>query len=301
MLAGINYITGILGAGKSLYAVRQGSKALLSGRVFASNVHLIDGWERRLLRHSPYYLFASAPNKRYMEAEIRTRYHFERDFLKLLSLRLSGHGEARGVRVFDESQDGFNNRDWKDDAQKLMLRRFARARKRGWADYIVSQHAKNTDVAVRRIAATEIRVINWRQHMRIPVLGTPLLPVPVFLAMAFPIEETAVPGVSRLGRAQWREMYTLGYWSKLYDTYDDIEFDDALERDSKTGELIPQTWLPLPVPVDALPPKRRQALEQQLARELSGADLHLNPFGGAPEEMAPHQPQAGAISSALEP
>lgn len=282
MIAGISYVTGILGAGKSMYGMRVGTKALLSGRVFASNMALghfergtfipFEGWERPLLKHSPYYRFASKAEKRYQEAEIRTRYLFERDFTKLLNLRLHGYGEARGVRVFDESQDSFNNRDWKDEYQKLLLRRFARARKRGWVDYIISQHAKNTDVAVRRISGQEIRVVNWRQHLRVPIVGTPLLPVPLFLAMGFPIEETSNPYVNRLGKARWREVYTMSYYRKLYDTYDDIEFEDELE-DPNT------TWLPFPVPQHYLPPARLRALEQRLALE-SSADLH-------PSEISP--------------
>lgn len=290
MLAGISYVTGVLGAGKSMYGVRTGVRALLSGRVFASNIALghrdrsgqfvpFEGWERILLRHSPYYLFASKAEKRYQEAEIRTRYYFERDFGRLLALRLHGYGEARGIRVFDESQDSFNNRQWKDENQQLMLRRFARARKRGWADYIISQHAKNTDIAVRRISGQEIRVVNWRQHMRVPIVGTPLLPVPLFLAMGFPIEETSNPYVNRLGKPRFREVYTMSYYRKVYDTYDDIEFDDDFETElvhvtdqfgvrqrDESGNYILRRQpiaaliLPAPVPLDALPPSRRKEL-----------------------------------------
>lgn len=301
MIAGISYVTGILGAGKSMYGVRVGTKALLQGRVFASNMALghfergtfipFEGWELRLLKHSPYYRFASKAEKRYQEAEIRTRYFYERDFTKLLNLRLKGYGEARGIRVFDESQDSFNNRDWKDEHQKLLLRRFARARKRGWVDFIISQYVKNTDVAVRRISGQEIRVINWRQHMRVPIVGTPLLPVPLFLAMGFPIEETSNPYVNRLGKARWREIYTMSYYRKLYDTFDDIEFEDELE-DPDT------TWLPFPVPHHALPPSRRRAIGSGEPIE-SSADLHsakISPSGFDSPGKTPTSAQRGVFA-----
>jgi len=240
----ISYVTGQLGAGKSLYGARKGAQALLTGRVLATNIRFVDGWERKVLSHSPYYRFASRENKSYMEREISTRYYYDPDYVNLLNAKLHGRGEGRGLRIFDESQDRFNNRGWEDALQNMMGARFRRARKRGWKDYIIAQHIKNTDVAIRRIASDEIRVINWKQQTRVPIIGTSLFPVPFFLAMCFPVEETAVPGVMRLGKVKWRELYRLGWWSKLYDTFDDVDFDDELGTVS--------VYLPFPVPQLAL-------------------------------------------------
>jgi len=236
----IYYVTGLLGHGKSLYATRRMARALLSGRVVVTNVRLVDGWEHVLLKHDMRYRLASRSHRARMRFEAGTRYYFTDDFRELTGARITGFGERRGLRVFDEAHNRLNNRDWKDEEQKLMLRRLTLSRKRGWETLVVSQHAKNTDVAIRRIADAEIRVIDWQRLVRVPVVNAKLLPFHLFLAQEFPIEETATPGITRLGRSRGRELFRLGWWRNLYDTFEDYELDD--ERDEQT------IWLPLPSP-----------------------------------------------------
>jgi len=249
----IQYITGVLGHGKSLWGARHSAQTLLSGRALLSNIELgrhegrvfIPGeWQHEVLRHSPYYRFGTKSSRAYMRREIDTRYQYEPDFEKLVAGRLKGYGEGRGRRIFDEAHNNMNNRDWKDMDQNMVLRRLSLSRKRGWDDAIISQHAKNTDVSIRRIADSEIRIVDWQKIIKIPIFHAKLLPFHMFLAQTFPIEESAVPGVMSVGKRTSSEVYFLGWWRAIYDTFADYEFDDEL--DSRVDVIT------LPKPMAAL-------------------------------------------------
>jgi len=180
----IQYVTGTLGHGKSLYGARRIAHDLLRGKAVLTNVRLVEGWEHVVLRHSPYYVVATKAGRARMREEIWTRYVHEDDFVTMVGAKLHGHGESRGLRVFDEAHNRLNNRDWKGELQNQTLRRLSLGRKRGWDDVIISQHAKNTDVAIRRIADSEVRMIDWQKVIKVPVLHTRLLPFHMFLAQS---------------------------------------------------------------------------------------------------------------------
>lgn len=278
----IAYVTGVLGHGKSLYGARLLARALISGRVVATNMRLghfegreflAEGWEHEILRHTLPYIMASQGEKAYMRREMWTRYHYEEDFGKLLNIMIHGFGEGRGVRLIDESHINVNNRNWKDELQTVATQRLSMSRKVGFNDYIISQHAKNTDVAIRRIASHEIRVVDWYQILRVPVFHAPLLPGHLFLAQHFPIEESATPGVHKVGRSTTRELYRLGWWRGIYDTHALYSFGEVL-TDAET------VWLP-----KAAPP----------------ADLHALPGGARPAEGLEALPaDAGGAIAAVE-
>jgi hypothetical protein len=200
----------------------------------------MEGWERLVLSHNPYYVASGRRSRREYELEVSTRYHYERDFVRLLGARLHGYGESRGVRVFDEAHNNINVRDWGTEDQKLMLKRLSLSRKRGWDDLVISQNAKNVDVAVRRIADYEIKVVDLQKLFLIPFLGTKLLPCHWFWAMEYPVEESASQGVQKLGKRHRLEMFHLGWWKMIYDTFEDYEFEDDLQDSG--------VWLPLESP-----------------------------------------------------
>jgi hypothetical protein len=240
----IKLVTGKLGHGKSLYGARAIGRALNTGRAVATNVRLMEGWQRVVLSHNPYYIASGRRSRREYELELSTRYHYEQDFVKLLGARLHGYGESRGVRVFDEAHNNLNVRDWGNEDQKLMLRRMSLSRKRGWDDLVISQNAKNVDVAVRRICDYEIKVVDLQKIIIIPFLGTKLLPAHWFWAMEYPVEESSTPGVQKLGKRHRLEMFHLGWWKTIYDTFEDYEFEDSLDDGG--------VWLPLASPVLSL-------------------------------------------------
>jgi hypothetical protein len=184
-----------------------------------------------------YYLAGGRRYRREAVREISTRYWYERDFRTLLGARIKGRGEGRGLRVFDEAHNELNNREWEKDEQKLMLKRLSLSRKRGWEDYIISQHKKNTDVAIRRIAHSEIQVVDFQKLVVIPILGTKLLPFHFFRANEYKLEENAMGG-EKLGKRIRMEFYTLNWWKNIYDTFEDYEFEDTLDD---FGIVLPLT------------------------------------------------------------
>lgn len=231
----IAYVTGVLGAGKSYYGARKMADALLRGKVVATNMKLVPGWEKIVLSHSPYYRSAKSDKKRKYEREMLTRYAWIPDIEQLVSSTIRGKGESRGVRIIDEAHNEINNRTWLAENQKLVLRRMALARKRGWDDYILAQHRDNTDAALRRISGVEIKLINWRQLVIMPIFQTQLLPFNLFLAMAFPLSGQKH---ARKTRVLWRELYRLGWQKNIYDTFED--FDIRTMEDEDPREKYPR-------------------------------------------------------------
>lgn len=221
-----------------MYGARKAGRALLEGKCVASNVRFTPGWERLVLRRAPHYKLAGRRRKKEYEREIATRYLYEPELAKLLSVRVKGHGEKRCVRILDEAHNEINNREWEKENQKVALRKLTLARKRGFEDYVITQHIDNTDAAVRRIASCEIKVINWQQLTRVPLIGTNLLPLPIFLAMGFRLNQNR-QAVS-VGKPVFRELYSLGWYRNLYDTFEDFDLPDD------DPELV--QWLPLSAP-----------------------------------------------------
>jgi hypothetical protein len=242
------YVTGTLGAGKSMYGARKSGRALLEGRVVATNMRFVEGWEHLTLRRAPHYKIAGKRGKAEFRHELGQRYYYQPELAKLLATRLHGKGEGRGLMVIDEAHNEMNNREWEDSNQKAALKYLTLGRKRGFVTYLISQHKDNTDAAARRIAAAEIRIVNWRQLTRVPFFGTPLLPFPLFLAIAFPTNQPAY--AISANKVLFREVYTIGWYRNLYDTFEDFGHDHGNTDDPLA------TWLPFRQGM-SVPPTRR--------------------------------------------
>lgn len=242
----IHYVTGTLGAGKSYYGARKIARALLTGRVVATNMQLVEGWERIILSHAHYYKLAGKSRRAEYEREIRTRYQYVPDIEILIGSMIHGYGEARGIRVIDEAHNEVNNREWMSNNQKTQLRKMALARKRGWDDYILAQHKDNTDMALRRIASVEVMLMNWRQLLQVPFFQTKVLPFHLFLALAYSMN---LPGqVKRDKKVLWRELYPLGWEKNIYNTHED--FDIKNDEDEGLDDEMYTLWLPVPPDFD---------------------------------------------------
>jgi hypothetical protein len=241
----IYYVTGPLGSGKSYYAARKTARALLEGRVVIGNLELNEGWEKVVAAHNPWCRF-SRKRRAWYESDLLRRYAFEPSLEAMTRLRVRGRGEGRALLVIDEAHNDLNNRDWMRQESREFLRWLTLARKKGFTVYVLSQHKDNTDAGARRIATAQIQLVNWRQVARIPILGVPLLPWPLFLAIARHNSEAYPTGVLR-ERPLWREFFPLGWHRHIYGTHQlfgETDADDAV-------------WLPLPpgqryVPVDPL-------------------------------------------------
>jgi hypothetical protein len=221
----ISYVTGSLGMGKSMYGARSIGRALLHGKVVICNIKLLEGWEKTVLSHNPYYKFGSAARKKELKDDLYRRFIYEDDVDRIIRAKIHGRGEGRGLMVLDEAHSNFNNRNWANEIQRDGLRQMAMARHRGWEVLVISQHKDNTDMAIRRIAANEIQMTNWQKLTRIPFLGTPMLPVPVFLALGFRMNTTR--GVVKSGKPFMRQLFTAGWFRNLYDTFEEYEEDDS--------------------------------------------------------------------------
>lgn len=209
----IYYVTGPLGAGKSLYAVRKIAKALMEGKAVVTNVELRPDWAEVLAGHNPYARFNKNTRANYA-LELRTRFHYEHDLEKLTKVKIRGRGENRALLVLDEVHNDLNNRDFKEAKNNEFLRWLTLTRKYGYEVFLISQHKDNTDAAARRIATAEIQLINFKQITRVPVVGTPLLPIPVFRAICKLNDESMGSG-----KRLWREIFWLSWHRKLYGTH----------------------------------------------------------------------------------
>jgi hypothetical protein len=213
----IQYVTGPLGSGKSFYAVRQIARALLSGKVVFGNVELVDGWSKIMARHNRYVRFSAKRRAEY-ELDLESRYLFVPEIERMTKVKIHGLGEGRAVLVLDEAHNDLNNRDWQSTESKEFLRWLSLVRKKGANTYIISQHKDNTDAGARRIATTQIQVVNYKQITRVPVLDIALCPIPVFRAFCF-LNNDAMPAGVAKSKPLWRKWYFLNWTKNLYGTH----------------------------------------------------------------------------------
>jgi len=226
----IALVTGAPGAGKSYYAVRKIVQALEAGKMVATNVALADGWALRAARAHPVRRLIP-PLARVRAAQYERRVFISDELDELLSVKLAGKGEGRGVMVLDEAHTWLNSRTWDADDQgrKLtkaeavkarlqLVRFFSRHRHKGWDVYLITQDAANLDTQVRRNYEYHVKLKNLRNFK---VMGVPVIPVNLFLAIWFWNDKT--------GTLLKRESYTLNRGiARLYDTHQYADdFDDA--------------------------------------------------------------------------
>jgi RecA/RadA recombinase len=232
----IAFVTGPLGSGKSFFAVREVARALLAGKVVFGNLELVDGWEKIVARHNRYCRFNRKRRERY-EIELLSRYLFVPEIERMTKVKIHGIGEGRALLVLDEAHNDLNNRDWASSESKEFLRWLTLARKKGCTTYIISQHKDNTDAGARRIATSQIQVVNYKQITRIPVLDVSLFPFPLFRAYSF-LNADAMPSGMTRTKPLWKRWYLLNWCKHLYGTHQMFgELDDDPDA----------VWLPRPL------------------------------------------------------
>lgn len=208
---GLNYVVGPMGAGKSLYGVRSIVQAVSMERYAVTNIELLPGWAARVARH--YGPHRSRASRSRIAAKLEGFYVYEPALFEAMRYRLPpGRGEGRGVFVWDETHNDLNNRRWKDEGRDAILEWATQLRKLGFVGFLLSQHADNTDAALRRICSFVVRLQNQKEQTR--MLGMKVTPWPLFLASWYP---TNVPLVSKVKPMQV-ERYFLTWHRHLYDT-----------------------------------------------------------------------------------
>jgi len=208
---GLNYVTGPMGSGKSFYGVRQIVAAAIAGKYAVTNVELYDDWADRVARHVKHL---TTKRKRQAIADrLRGYYVYEDDLKRAMQYRLPGRGEARGVFVWDEAHNNLNNRNWREDGRAEILAWGTQLRKLGFVGFLLSQHADNTDAALRRVCNYQVRLQNQKEQTRL--LGLRVTPWPLFLAVWLP---TNTP-LTQAGKPMKVERYFLTWQRHLYDTH----------------------------------------------------------------------------------
>jgi len=208
---GLNYVTGPMGAGKSLYGVRRIVLSLIAGQYCITNVELYPDAFDRIARHTSW--MGSRKARRQVADKCKRHYVFEDSLHEAMKYRLPGKGEARGTFVWDETHNDLNNRDWRKDGRDEVLTWGTQLRKLGFAGYLLSQHQDNTDVALRRVCNFRVTLQNQREQVR--AFGLRVTPWPLFLAVWMPMNAPLVSAVKPVRV----ERYFLGWHRHLYDTF----------------------------------------------------------------------------------
>jgi Zonular occludens toxin (Zot) len=292
---GLNYVTGPMGAGKSLYGVRRLVDSLISGRYCVTNIELVPDAPERIARH---YSFLSARKRRAVADKVRRYYVLETDLSEAIRYRLPGKGEARGVFVWDEGHNDLNNRSWRERRElfknertggDVLLEWATQLRKLGFVGFLLSQHMDNTEAALRRVCNFSVRLQNQREQIRL--LGVRATPWPLFLAYWYPAN-TGEVGV-RVPPVKV-ERYFLGWHRRLYDTFGLFHGLDTDAEEALGLHRLPEGGRPLAQPgsprsEDSRPPSGLGA---------SSSDRGLPREGSIPSEPAPRGGASAARSAA---
>jgi hypothetical protein len=230
---GLNFVTGPMGSGKSLYAVRRIVDAVTSGRYVVTNVELHPDAFQRIARRVR--RFAPLADLEELAGRLRGYYVFERELSEAMRYRLPpGRDEGRGLFVWDEGHNDLHNRRWKDEGRDDILAWGTQLRKLGFVGYLLTQHADNTDAALRRVANFHIRLQNQREQTR--VLGMRVSPWPLFLAYWYPAH-IGLAG-AKISPAKI-ERYFLGWHRHLYDTLGLYHGLDAGDQGTSSTVVLP--------------------------------------------------------------
>jgi hypothetical protein len=208
---GLNYVTGPMGAGKSLYGVRRIVQAVSMERYAVTNVELLPGWAERVARH--FAPWRSRRARARIAAKLEGFYVYEPALAEAMRYRLPGRGEARGVFVWDETHNDLNNRRWRDEGRSEILEWATQLRKLGFVGFLLSQHADNTDAALRRVCSFVVRLQNQKEQTR--AFGLRVTPWPLFIAAWYPAHLAFVGAQVRATKV---ERYFLSWHRHLYDT-----------------------------------------------------------------------------------
>lgn len=243
---GLNYVTGPMGSGKSFYGVRRIVAATIAGQYAVTNVELYDDWAERVAWHVT-MPWPTRKRRARVAARLASHYVYETDLAAAMKYRLPGRGEARGLFVWDETHNDLNNRNWRDDGRAAILEWGTQLRKLGFVGYLLSQHADNTDAALRRVCNFQVRLQNQKEQTRL--LGMRVTPWPLFLAVWMP---TNTPLVTKL-KPMKVERYFLNWQRHLYDThglYHGLDVDTAVDVVRLPDGGLPPKAAPPSVPDD---------------------------------------------------
>lgn len=259
---------GTPGSGKSAAAVARAIAHLRKGGVVAANFSLVDGWSdvvasRSLLSRLPLdwsrdykYRKSASLHKRFFRVDSldAIKHINPRELAVDLYQDDGSYSEGSGLLLLDEAQLVFNTRKWQDNLGWIEF--FTQHRKLGWNVVLIAHTQEMIDKQIRPLAEYESRFRNL-QKLKIPVLGLPFSPIPLFLV----IRRYAGLGAGSSVVAD-RDLYPLPLWAaRLYDSLEVFGF-----RNSELTDLqrLPRLCGPSPEPPrgagEGPPPARLSSL-----------------------------------------
>ena len=238
---------GTPGSGKSAAAVARAFLHLRKGGVVAANFSLVDGWadvlaSRHVLSMLPFgfgeqfrYKLASGLHQRYYRVDTL-------DAIRALDPKQLATGvyeangkymEGQGLLILDEAQLVFNRRKWEDNLPWIEF--FTQHRKLGWNVILIAHHQEMIDGQIRPLCEYESRFRNL-QKVKLPIIGLPMSPIPMFLV----IRRYAGLGAGASVIAD-RDLYPLPLWAaQLYDSMEVFSFrrkGDEVSEEQKQPRL----------------------------------------------------------------
>jgi hypothetical protein len=299
----ITLVTGPPGAGKSFYAVRRVTEALLAGKPVVTNVELREDWvEYVAKRYWPMRVNPFA--RRRWKREAAGRYFYSDTLTDLFGVRIRGRGEGRALMLLDEGHNWMNARSWSAEDRAEIVGFFSQHRKEGYDVDLLAQSVEMLDKQVRILFEYHVHLRNLRKAR---FAGLPISPVNLFLAVT--TWHAAKRTVVR------REVFPLTWHKNMYDSMEsfatrvvgDQEDDDTVwlprlrdeldaagpdsRADGPRGTSAPAARLPAPPVLDLRPRNRGADVDE--AEQPKGApplDPTGSPLAGEPYDAASLDP-----------
>jgi len=155
----VYFVTGKLGAGKSLVAVARIKDKLLKGLPVATNLDInLKNMLGRNKRHTRLYRIPDKPNL---------------DDLSAIGVGNKSYDEElNGLLVLDECGTWFNSRSWADKSRQDVINWFLHARKLGWDILFLVQDISIVDKQARLALAEHVVYCRRTDRANIPFIGT---------------------------------------------------------------------------------------------------------------------------------
>jgi len=230
---------GTPGSGKSAVVIADMAEFLLSGGTVATNFSLADNWLDIIASSSVKYHLADSEGKEKFRRSLHGRAWKigTHDTIYQLSKTFKTDGkrvkEGMGRLYLDEAQLLFNSRNWQKNYGFLEF--FTQHRKLGWDVWLVTHMLDMIDSQIRGLVEIEYRLRNM-QKIRLPVIGCPVWPFPLFLSVS------RYAGISAgAGQIHNRRLWSLHrQYRDVYDTMEIFAFDGASVNVESHGKYRPE-------------------------------------------------------------
>ncbi|MBT1071626.1 zonular occludens toxin domain-containing protein [Pelotalea chapellei] len=224
----IEIAQGTPGSGKSAVAVARAIMHLKKGGVVAANFSLVDGWADEVSKRN--FLGKFSPSHRQkIASSLYPRFYRVNSVSAIRKIDprkqavhlykdKGGYSEGSGLLIIDECQLVFNSRKWGKNMDWIEF--FTQHRKLGWNVILIAHSIEMVDSQIRPLAEYASTFRNM-QKLKLPVVGLPMSPFPLFLV----IKRYAGLGAGASVVAD-RDLFPLPLWAaRLYDSLEVFSAD----------------------------------------------------------------------------